>query len=270
MKHAISNIALPPFHHERELNQLGELGFSGLEVAPSRVWENSARVKPAEVAQYRKRVEAAGLKVLGIHSLFFDQPDLGLFKGREVRERTLDFLTHLSQLCADLGGRTLVYGSPRARRRNGLPLEEADREAESFFEELCGRINGHGTCFVIEALGPTESDYIHSVRHALRITQKVRHPALQSHLDAKAVTEADEATSQVFREVAPTLAHFHVNDPGLGVPGETGKVDHQLLGRLLHEIDYQGYVSIEMRMVNPEEPMKPIRQGLALLKRCYQ
>ena len=34
-------------------------------------------------------------------------------------------------------------------------------EAISFFGELLQKIDSHGTCFVIEALGENETDYMH-------------------------------------------------------------------------------------------------------------
>ena len=186
-----------------------------------------------------------------------------------MRAKTIDFLSHLSKLCSDLGGKTLVYGSPQARKRNDLSIEEADEEAISFFEELSQKIESHKTCFVIEALGRNETDYINSSRHALKISKAVNRNELRSHVDAKAVIDAEEADIVFFREVAPTLAHFHANDPGLGVLGETSKVDHCLLGKLLREINYQGYVSIEQRMLSDEDPLGPIRRSYSILNRCY-
>ena len=65
------------------------MGFRGLEVAPSKVWNEVNDVTPKQVSTYRKHVENSGLKVIGIHSLFFDQPDLGLFRGSDIRKNTI-------------------------------------------------------------------------------------------------------------------------------------------------------------------------------------
>ena len=269
MKPAISNIALPAYKHEDELRRLRDIGFSGLEVATSRVWLESDKLTFPQVESYRHQVEQAGLKVLGLHSLFYDQPDLGLFRSNEICKKTLEYLTHLSKVCADLGGKTLVYGSPSARKRDKLSIEEADKEAISFFAELSQKIDSHGTCFVIEALGKSETDYINSFRHAIKITHAVNRHSLQSHLDAKAVIDAGEGTIEVFTEASPTLVHFHANDPGLGVLGETGEVDHSSLGQLLKKIKYDGYVSVEQRMVDEDNPMQPIKKSYTILNQCY-
>lgn len=267
---AVSNIALPAFDHEAELGRLGDLGMEGLEVAPSRVWADTWRgLTAADVSAYRHLAETAGLRVVGLHSLFFDQPGLGLFKAPEIRRQSLDFLEHLSAVCRDLGGRTLIYGSAPARRRGDLPLEDAYAEAIGFFDDLARRVDGHGTCFCFEPLGPDEADFINSALDALTVVEAVASPALRMQLDAKALVANGEATFKPFRAAAPYLVHFHANEPDLGVLSTTGAVDHAEFGRFLREIEYGGFVSIEQRMVNEKDPLSDVAKSAAVLRRCY-
>ena len=265
---AVSNIALSAFEHGAELDRLGEFGISGLEVAPSRIWRHTWHgLATADVQRYRQRVEAAGLRVVGLHSLFFDHPELGLFKEPGGRAQTQDFLVHLSALCRDLGGRTLIYGG--GRRRGAVAPGAAFTETVDFFGELCRRLEGHGTCFCLEPLGPEETDFIHSAFDALTVVEAVDHPALRMQLDAKALVANHEATEAPFRAAAPHLVHFHANEPGLAVLGTSGTVDHGAFGRFLREIDYQGFVSIEQRLLNEGDPLRDVARSAAVLKRCY-
>ena len=41
MKHSISNIALSPFDHTDDFGHLADMGLTGLEIAPSRVWRDT-------------------------------------------------------------------------------------------------------------------------------------------------------------------------------------------------------------------------------------
>ena len=268
-KLAVSNIALPAYDHVAELSRLPELGLSGVEVAPSRVWRDTWRgLSPAMVAAYRRNVEGAGLTVVGLHSLFYDHPELGLFGDAETRARSLDYLVHLSAVCRDLGGRTLIWGG--GRRRGDVPEAAANTEARAFMAELCRRIEGHGTCFCFEPLGPDETDFINSACDALAIVEAVDHPALRMQLDAKALVANDEASAEPFRAAAPHLVHFHANEPDLGVLGASGAIDHAALGGFLRDIGYQEFVSIEQRMLNAADPVADVALSARVLKACYQ
>lgn len=268
MKHSLSNIALSAYNHADELKQLPALGISGLEVAPSRRWQDTwHELTNADVVAYRHEIESAGLKVVGLHSLFFDHPDLGLFKESQKRKESLNFLEHLSGVCRDLGGRTLIYGG--GRRRGTVPADDARHETISFFGELCRRIEDHGTCFCFEPLGPKDTDFINSARESLSIAQEINHPAVRVQLDAKALVENNEAVPATFAAVAPMLVHYHANEPGLNVLGSSGSIHHKALGGMLRDIAYDGFVSIEQRMLNEDAPLDDIAASAHVLQECY-
>lgn len=217
---------------------------------------------------YREAVEGAGLRVVGLHSLLYDQPGLALFGDDDQRRRTMDFMEHLSAVCRDLGGRTLIWGS--GRKRGSLSLENATASAVEFFRQLCPKIADHGTCFCFEPLGPDDADFINSALESLDIVRAVDHPALRLQLDAKALVANAETDIATFRAVASHLVHFHANEPGLGVLGTSGAVDHGLLGRNLNEIGYAGAVSIEQRLINGADPMADVARSAAVLMEHYR
>jgi sugar phosphate isomerase/epimerase len=268
VKFAVSNIALPAYNHRIELSQLASLGLSGLEVAPSRIWQETwLGLSASEVSGYRREVEQAGLSVVGLHSLLFDQPELGLFQDTRTTKRTLDFFTHLSGVCRDLGGKTLIWGG--GRHRGDVPENDAYDEAISFMGELTHRIESHGTCFCFEPLGPADSDFINSVYDSIKIVEAVNHPALKVQLDAKALAENGEVKEAVFCDAAPYITHFHANEPGLGVIGSTGKVPHDQIASFLYKINYSGFVSIEQRMLDAGRALKDIEASYLFLDTSY-
>ena len=265
---AISNIALTAFAHLDQLPVLSELGLSGLEVAPSRVWEDTWHgLTPAIVADYRRHVEAAGLEVLGLHSLLFDQKDMGLFADASARKRVLDFMAHLSAVCRDLGGKTLIWGA--GRWRHGRSLAEANAYATDFFQDLNTRIKDHGTCFCFEPLGPKDSDFLNSVIDAEKLVATLAVPSVGLHLDAKGITENGEMTPDIATLAKPYLKHVHVNEPGLGILGSSGEIDHPGFAKILNDISYDGFISIEQRMVDPTDALGSVRQSAAYLTSVY-
>lgn len=267
-KFSVSNIGLPAFQHEPELRQLAVLGLHGVEVAPSRVWADTWKgLAPSDVAAYRKCVEQAGLVIVGLHSLFFDHPELGLFADAQSRAAALDFLVHLSGVCRDLGGHTLIYGG--GRKRGPVPADDAREIALDFLGTYTCRTEAHGTCLCFEPLGPEDSDFINSAYDSLYLVRTLNHPAFRLQLDAKALVANNEVNETVFDDCAPDLVHFHANEPGLAVLGSSGTVDHSFMGEQLRRTGYDGFVSIEQRMLNDADPLSDIAQSADVLRSAY-
>ena len=80
MPFSVSNIGLPPFKHEYMFESVKQIGFQGIEIAPSRIWQDTWQgLKSADVDAYRRQIENVGLDVVGLHSLFFDHPKKSFF-----------------------------------------------------------------------------------------------------------------------------------------------------------------------------------------------
>lgn len=268
MKFAFSNIALPSYAHSAELRAAAEIGFEGIEVAPSRQWaEVYGGVSAKDVELYRADIETAGLQCVGLHSLLYGLPDLGLFANGDRREDLMAFMVRLSAICRDLGGRTLIWGG--GRNRGSLSLPEANEYATEFLREFAFQIEGHGTVLCFEPLGPGDSDFINSVYDSITTVKAVDHPAVQVQLDAKALMQNDEVSEAVFTAAAPYLVHFHVNEPDLGVLDDTGLMPHSAIARLLAAIEYKGFVSLEQKQIRPHDGLRPLVDSFTVLQRVY-
>ena len=130
-------------------------------------------------------------------------------------------------------------------------------------------IEGHGTYFCFEPLGPNDSDFINSAYDSISLVKTLNSPGLKLQLDAKALVQNREATLQTFQDAGDHLVHFHANEPDLGVLGSSGEVDHAAMGRMLREIGYEGYVSIEQKLLNEADPLADVAKSAAVLRECY-
>ena len=110
--------------------------------------------------------------------------------------------------------------------------------------------------------------FVNSVHDSIRIVEAVDHPALRVQLDAKALLANDEMNPDIFEAARPYLVHVHANEPDLGVLGQSGQVDHGAMGRMLRAVGYDGYVSIEQRMIG-SPPLEAVSQSANVLKEHY-
>jgi len=269
MKLAVSHIGWPVEKNEEILPRLIEEGVEGLEIAPSKLWEDTWNISFFQVENLRKEVERYGLKIVGLHALLYDHPELCLFKGKDAEIKSVDFLAGLGKLCSDLGGKTLVFGSGPNRRRGQIPVENAMDIAVGFFSKVSEKMLENEVCLCIEPLGSNETDFIDSAEQALRLIKRVDHEGFRGQLDTKSLYAANEINVPLFEAFRKYLVHVHINDPGLVELGSTGLVNHEKIGKLLKHINYDRFVSIEQKTVCIEDPFKAVLNSIKEAKRCY-
>ena len=246
MKIAVSNIAWDNSRLAEHLALLKDLGCEGVELAPSCIWSEPTNAPATERLKLYKNIKQSGLVLVGFHALLFNRPDLKLFADHKSCFCTIEYLKKLAQLCADLNGGLMVFGSPRNRALHGRKYNECIDWARDAFWQLAEACAPLGLVFCIEPLGSDETEFIMSGQEGAELVNKVSHPNFCLHLDAKALISNGENLEKILSNDGEKLRHFHVGDPNLAPPGSTG-ADHAPFGRALRHNGYAGYVSIEMR-----------------------
>jgi sugar phosphate isomerase/epimerase len=248
MKYAICNETFVDWEWERMLDCIAQLGYDGVEVAPFTLADRATDITEQRRRDLRNAAERSGVRVIGLHWLLV-KPE-GLYvttPDDEVRNRTADYFIDLVRLCADLGGHLMVIGSPKQRNLlPGITKERALGYAKEVFERALPEAQRCGVTLAIEPLTPRETDFINTAADGIELIEKIRHPNFGLHLDVKAMSGSESSPlSEVIQSSAKYLRHFHANDPNLLGPG-MGEVDHRPILKALKNIDYQGYVSVEV------------------------
>src|ERR1700726_3489883 len=116
MRIALCNEVLAGMPLERQCEYAARVGYDGLEIAPFTLSDTPEKISTSEAAKIRAVVEGSGLVVTGLHWLLVKPDGLSLTDpDAAVRKRTIDVMTRLTALCAELGGAVLVHGSPKQR-----------------------------------------------------------------------------------------------------------------------------------------------------------
>ncbi len=246
MKLAISNIAWDNHELDDHLKLIKQLGCRGLEIAPSSFWPKPEKSSLKERKALKEKINHSGLEIIGLHALLYSHPDLEIFGSESKRQATAEYLQQLFELCRDLGGKTLVYGSPPSRRLQGRKEGEAFAIAVDFFGKLAQKAAPFGVFLCIEPLSAKETEFVKTSAEGADLVTEINHPHFRLHLDAKAMVDSSEDVKSAIHRYAPLLRHFHVSDGGLMPPGTSG-FDHRIFGETLNEAGYGHYISIEMR-----------------------
>lgn len=271
MNHCISNIAWHPSLNDQVARILRDAGLTAIEIAPTTVWDQPLLASPEDVQDLRGWWERQGLEIVAFQSLLFGRDDLRLFDGEEERHELLEYLDGIVELGVRLGAQAFVFGSPKARMRDGLAIERANEIATSFFREVGERAARRGVAVCIEANPPAYgADFVVNAREALSLVEAVDHRGFGLHLDAACMHLAGDDPHEAIRAGAERLRHFHVSEPHLAPVGDPdSSVDHAGAAAALRDNEYGQYVSVEMRAVDQERQLETVRQAIQFLTATY-
>lgn len=268
MRFAICNETFEGWDHDRVCQVVANLGYQGLEIAPFTLAGRITEVSQEQRKELRRQAEDHGLTLLGLHWLLAKTEGLHLTSPEDsVRQSTADYLVELARCCADLGGNIMVFGSPGQRRiPAGATRAQALGYAVDTFRRARSGIGDSGVTLCMEPLSPPEADFILTAREALELVDAVDHPNFALHLDVKAMSTDEAPAPELIRRHASRLGHFHANDPNLRGPG-FGDTDFVPIFAALKEINYQGWVSVEVFDYSPD-PETIARESLRYMREC--
>ncbi len=244
MRLALSNLILPPFNHHGFFPDLQLFGVQGIEIAPDHTWQRpryGQGFDAAQVAAYGRAAQQARLQIVGLHALLGGRPELGIFDDTETRSLTVAHLVHLSEICRDLGGRTLILDSRWSRN---MGSKEPWLQCRAFLECLLPRIEGHGTTLCFAPLAPDEGDFCRHASELLMLAKALDHRAFGLHLSTAALSVNRETGHVHFAARRGRLDHVHIDEPGRVMLGASGRVDHVDMRQHLSAISYQGWLTV--------------------------
>ncbi len=247
MKFAICNETFGDWPLERAVAYAAQAGYAGWEVAPFMLTDDLYQFGQRQRVEYRRQVEAAGLDIIGLHWLLAKTKGFHLTSDdAEVRKRTASYLCELARLCRDLGGKVLVLGSPQQRNvAAGMTMERALDNACEILDAVVPTLCDTDTLLALEPLGPSEGNFLNTAEQARALADRIPHHSVGVHLDVKAMSSESIPIPQIIADTAPQLLHFHANDANLLGPG-MGEIDFQPIFQALRDVNYQGWVSVEV------------------------
>jgi sugar phosphate isomerase/epimerase len=269
MKFAMCNEFCQGWSFDEACELAAREGYQGVEIAPFTLGDSVLEIGPDRRQALRRTAAEYGLNIVGLHWLLAGPDGLRFTcADRSVRARTIDYLLAEVDLCADIGGSSVVFGSPAQRNvRDGQSYQQAWEDALEAFQRLAAHAAGRGVVVCIEPLAPAETNFIQTAAEARRMVQAVGMPAFRMVLDVKAMCSEVRPIPEIIRLSAPYLAHFHANDANLSGPG-FGRTDFAPIAIALRDVGYDGWLSVEVFDFSPG-PETIARQSLRYLREVF-
>ncbi|SEQ35870.1 sugar phosphate isomerase/epimerase family protein [Butyrivibrio sp. TB] len=240
MKFSISNIAWTAENDEAVYKMMKNKGFSGLEIAPTRIFPDNPYDHAIEAGKWAERLfETQGFKVSSMQSIWYGRQEK-LFGSEEEREALKEYTKKAIDFAKEIGCGNLVFGCPRNRN---LPEGADDQVAIDFFKEIGDYAAEQGTVVAMEANPPIyNTNYINDTSAALDLIEKVDSKGFKLNLDLGTMIENGEDVSALDGKES-LINHVHISEPGLKVIEK--RELHKKLFDKLRECGYDRYVSIE-------------------------
>jgi sugar phosphate isomerase/epimerase len=266
-RYAICNETFGEWPLAKACDAAASCGYEGVEIAPFTLGASPTTLSATSRGEIRRTIARAGLDCVGLHWLLAKTEGLHVaHPDAQIRENTVAYLTELVRLCHDLGGRVLVFGSPKQRSLlPGVTLDQAHGFIREVFSRLVPALETTDTVVALEPLSPVETDVLTSAAETCTLLDAIGSPHVRLHLDVKAMAAESAPMPDVIRSSAPWLEHFHANDTNLQGPG-FGSVDFLPIFQALSDVAYPGWVSVEVFDLTPGAE-RLARESISYMKR---
>ncbi len=268
MRLGVSNLAWSAPAEDKAFALVAEAGFSGIEVAPTRI-ADWADLDAPKLDAYRRKCEAAGLVVS------LAAGDLLQLPGSPAAGRRGQLRGHAGATAAGRrywrgaggGGSGVRRAAQPAARRAGARgggRTSSGPAAPGWAMCCCPSGLALGMEPVPAYYG---ADFVESVADTAALVKACAHPSIRLHLDCACIQlGGDDAPAAVAR-YAGSAVHYHAAEPDLG-PFAEPRCDHSAAAAALQAKGYDRWVVIEMRQQG-EDGLAALGEALQLVGSTY-
>lgn len=256
-KLSISNLAWNPENDNEIFALMQEYGFSGLEIAPTKIFPENPYSKLEEAKIWTENLKKEyGFSVPSMQSIWYGKNEK-LFGSEKERKILSDYTRNAIDFASVIGCKNLVFGCPKNRNKP----ENADENVSiDFFKSLGDYAFSKNTCIAMEA-NPAiyNTNYINTTEAALDLIKKVDSDGFKLNLDVGTMIQNQESID-VLKGKTNLINHVHISEPFLKKIEK--KELHVKLVEFLRQVKYSGFVSVEMGLTENLSDLEDVMRYL--------
>jgi len=241
MKLSISNIAWNNDLEGRVFQLMKKYGFTGLEIAPTKIFPQNPYDRLSEAKVYAEGLLSKnGFLVSSMQSIWYGRQE-NIFSSTAEREALISYTKKAIDFASAVGAGNLVFGCPRNRN---LAADADSGVAVEFFRELGDYAHSRNTVIGMEANPPIyNTNYINTTEEALDLVHAVGSDGFKLNFDFGTLIHNSESLN-ILKNNPEFINHIHISEPMLAPIQQ--REAHVVLAKLLRDMNYGGFVSIEM------------------------
>jgi len=268
LKTSICNELFQGWPIERVFEYAARLGYDGVEISPFTLADSVTEISTKRRNAIRRAAEDNGIEIVGLHWLLVKPEGLYINHPDEfIRIQTQEYIEALIHFCADIGGKVLVHGSPHQRTiKEGWNAKDSWDYAIETFKVSLKAARQRNVIYCLEPLSPDQTNFINTIKEAIRFVKEVRHPNLKMVFDCRNASASEKSLTEALLQALDSgyLRHVHVNDANGSGPG-FGETKFTPILKTLLKNGYKGYVSVEVFNFDPD-PQTIASRSIGYLK----
>ncbi|MGF6696766.1 protein FrlC [Paraburkholderia sp. MM5496-R1] len=252
---------VPSYPLSETIERIAAVGYDGIEIGAAAPHAYPDYLDTARRREIRQMLQTNGIALSSMLPAPGGGPGFNVSSPMvEERIAAIDQYKKVIQLCAELGGKTVIYVA--GWQIYGTTRDQAWEWSREALRTLAPVARDVGITLVIEPTS-ADSNLVDDCDDALQMMREVGEPNVKLMFDTYHVLYRNEVASDYVYRFGKDLHHVHFADSNRLPPGE-GKGDFLSVVQALHDIKYDGYIAMEIgydrRDSNPD----------AIARRAYE
>ena len=242
MKLSISNIAWNIENNETVYNLMQKYGFTGLEIAPTKIFPENPYNCLKEAAIWAENLKNKyDFCISSMQSIWYGKSQK-IFASDEDKQILIDYTKRAIDFAFSIGCKNLVFGCPKNRN---IEKESDYQIAIEFFKQIGDYAYSKNTTIGMEA-NPAiyNTNFINDTKSALELIKNVNSKGFKLNLDIGTMIQNNENYKELTGYIN-LINHVHISEPYL-IKIEKRELHKHIISVLKNE-NYDKFISIEMK-----------------------
>ena len=254
IKLAISNIAWDKSNDENIYEFLKQNNIKGLEIAPTRIFEQNPYDRLEEAKVYANVLkEKYSLDIISMQSIWYGKTQ-NIFENEDNAEELIEYTKKTIYFANAVKCTNLVFGCPKNRNMSDYGKDYP--KAIDFFKEI-GKYALDNKVIISVEPNPViyNTNFLNYTEQAIKFVKEINLDSIKVNYDLGTVIYNKE-NLKILEDNIQYINHIHISEPNLELIQIRER--HKELISILKNSNYQKYVSIEMKNSNNIDNVKKI------------
>lgn len=236
---------------EQSIERVARYGYDGVEFVGEPATIDTAAAK--------RKLDEVGLEASSICSIYTAERDLA-HPDPEKRAQALQYVKDVSTMASELRAGVAIVAPTACMKTAPLaPREQEWAWAVEGIREGARFASNLGVTLVIEAWNRYETYFLNTLDQALEMLRDVNEPNVGIMGDLFHMNLEESSIPDAIRRAGKDLKHIHFADTNRAAPGK-GHLDFRPAFEALRDIDYQGWIAVEILPAGAD-PFGTLKRG---------